>query len=278
MAVRPELGRAAVGLHGAHLALHALEALGAACARAHPVLAHLQVHHVAFLEVDDLVGDAGQRHGVAREEPLALALASADAQHQRGAFARADDAARLVAAEDGDGVGAAQASHGALHGLEQVAFVELVHEVGDHLRVGLAREHVAARAQLGAQLVVVLDDAVVHEGHLAGRGAAAVHEGARGLQRPGAVREVGVGVVHGRSAVRGPAGVGDAGAGIQRLGIHLRLQLGHAGGAARALQRTPTVHGHAAGVVAAVLQALQALHEDGNDVARADRADDAAHG
>ena len=49
-------------------------------------------------------------------------------------------------------------------------------------------------------------------------------------------------------------------------------------GAARAPQRAALMHGHAAAVVAAVLQALQALEQDGNDVAVADRADDAAHG
>jgi hypothetical protein len=37
------------------------------------------------------------------------------------------------------------------------------------------------------------------------------------------------------------------------------------------------VHGHAARVIASVLQALQALHEDGNDVAGRNGADDATH-
>jgi hypothetical protein len=35
---------------------------------------------------------------------------------------------------------------------------------------------------------------------------------------------------------------------------------------------------HTAGVIAPVFQALQALHQDGNDVAGADAADDATHG
>jgi hypothetical protein len=35
-----------------------------------PVLAQLQVHHVAFFQVDDLVGHAGQGHGVAGQEVL----------------------------------------------------------------------------------------------------------------------------------------------------------------------------------------------------------------
>jgi len=89
--------------------------------------------------------------------------------------------------------------------------------------------------------------------------------------------------------VRGPAGVGDAGGAVQVLGGHLFQQFGHAGGAAGALQATlgravarrikaGGVHCHTAGVIAAVFEPLQALHKDGNDVARGYRADDAAHG
>jgi len=44
----------------------------------------------------------------------------------------------------------------------------LVHQVGDDLGVGLAGEDIAAAAQLRAQFVVVLDDAVVHQGDEAG--------------------------------------------------------------------------------------------------------------
>jgi hypothetical protein len=80
-----------------------------------------------------------------------------------GEPARAHHAVRLVAAEHGDGVGALQARHGALHGVEQVALVQVRHQVRDHLGVGLAGEHVALGLQLGAQLLVVLDDAVVHQ-------------------------------------------------------------------------------------------------------------------
>ena len=61
------------------------------------------------------------------------------------------------------------------------------------------------------------------------------------------------------------------------------------GGAAGALQaalgravarciKAGGVHCHTAGVIAAVFEPLQALHKDGNDVARGYRADDAAHG
>jgi len=71
--------------------------------------------------------------------------------------------------------------------------------------------------------------------------------------------------------------VGDAGAGADAVFVHLRLQLGHARGAARPPQGAVLVHGHATGVITAVFQALEAFDEDGDDVAGADRADDAAH-
>ncbi|MPM81090.1 hypothetical protein SDC9_128142 [bioreactor metagenome] len=100
----------------------------------------------------------------------------------------------------------------------------------------------------------------------------------------GAVAEVRVGVVHGRCAVGSPAGVGDAGRTLKMLGVHLLLQLGHARCAACAVQsaggrvaHAGLVHGHAAGVITTVLEALQALDQDGNDVALGYRADDAAH-
>ncbi len=73
VAVGAELGRAAVRLHGAHLAVDRAQAAVTAgrVAADDPVLAQLQVDDVAFFEVDDLVGHAGQRHRVASEEVLA---------------------------------------------------------------------------------------------------------------------------------------------------------------------------------------------------------------
>jgi hypothetical protein len=131
-----------------------------------PVPAELQVGDVAFLEVHDALGDAGERHRVGGEERLAVA----DAQHQRRAEPRADDAMRLVAREHRDRVRAVQLDDGALDGVEQVAVVVHVDEVRDHLGVGLAREGVAARLEHRAQRLVVLDDAVVHDRDAAGPG------------------------------------------------------------------------------------------------------------
>jgi hypothetical protein len=156
----------------------------------------LQVDHVAFFQVDDLVGGAGQRHRVRGDEVLALA----HADDQRRALARGHHAVRLFAAEHGDRVGAVQAFDRLLHGGEQVAVVHVVDQVGDDFGVGLAREYVAECGQFAAQFVVVLDDAVVDQGD------AGVFF---------ARREVRVGILGGRGAVGGPAGVGDAGEALQ---------------------------------------------------------------
>ena len=124
-----------------------------------PPRGQLQIDHVAVFQVDDLVGRAGQGQRVGGQEVLVLA----QPDHQRRTLAGPDHAVRLVAAEHGDGVGALQAAHGLLHRLEQIARVQMVDQVRDHLGVGLAFEHVARALQFLAQLFVVLDDAVVHQ-------------------------------------------------------------------------------------------------------------------
>jgi hypothetical protein len=70
--------------------------------------------------------------------------------------------------------------------------------------------------------------------------------------------------------------VRDAGAALDAFAGDLLHQLGHAGRAAGTLEAIG-IDGDAAGVITAVLQALQALDQDGNDVAGGNRADDAAH-
>jgi len=234
-----------------------------------PVLARLQVDHVALFQVDDLVGHAGQGHGVRGQKALGLVRA-AHAQHQGRALPGADHALGLVSAEHGNGVGARQAQGGSLHGGEQVTLVQVLHQVGDHLGVGLAQELVALGLQFSAQGLVVLDDAVVHQGHAAGAGGRGPHTGA--------MREMRVSVVHRRRPMCGPAGVGDAQRAVQPIGGHLRLQFGHARGAAGTQDLALAQDGHTTGIVAPVLQALEAFDQDGGDVARTDRADDAAHG
>ena len=88
---------------------------------------------------------------------------------------------------------------------------------------------------------------------------------------------MGVRVGLGDAAVRGPAGVGDADDAGEVLGLDGAFHLGHAADAAHAPDAA-VQHGDAGGVVAAVLEAFQALRQDGDDVALRDGADDSTHG
>ena len=270
VAVGAEFGRAAVRVHGAHRALLGAQRLARLVEQ--PVAAALQIDQVALLQIDDLVGHAGQRHRIAGNEMLA---ALAYAQDQRRAGARADQAFGFVLVHHGQRIGAVQLGDGRAEGVKQVAVVEAVDQMGDDLGVGLADKHIALGLQAGAQRFVVLDDAVVHQRH------------ARRLARLDFARaeaEMRVGVAHRGFAMGCPAGVGNAGEALQVFGLHLLEQLGHAGRAARALQsgaahagRIQRMHGDAAGVIAAVLEPLQALHQHGNDVAMGNGADNATH-
>src|SRR5690606_30372451 len=132
---------------------------------------------------------------------------------------------------------------------------------GDDFGVGLRFECVAQRLQAFALLLVVLDDAVVHQRH--------------------ALADVRMRVEFGDATVRGPAGVADAQVGMEAFGSGFHL--GNAAGAAYATDVAAIAlavidHGDAGRVVAAVFEALEAFDEDGNHIAIRDRADDAAHG
>ena len=156
-----------------------------------------------------------------------------------------------------------QALDGHLDGLEQVAGIHVVDQVGDDFGVGLALEHVAEGRQFGAQFVVVFNDAVVDQGDtgvLFGR------------------RKVRVRIVRGRRAVGRPAGVRNAGETLQAFAGDLGFQFGHARGAARTLQLAVHVQRHAAGIIAAVFKSLEALDQDRGNVTLSYCSDDSAHG
>ncbi len=145
--------------------------------------------------------------------------------------------------------------------LEQVVALlqVVVHEVRGDLGVGLGLELVALGDELGLERLVVLDDAVVDDG-----------DAVAGQMR--------VRVRFGHAAVRGPARVRDAEPARERLRGELRLELrDFAYGAAQAELVIRLHDGEAGRVVAAILEALQALDEHGNDVALCDCSDDAAH-
>ena len=211
---------------------------------------------VAVLQIDHLVGEGADRQGVGADEHLALAVA----QHQGRAVAGGEDHVTLAEHQHAQGVGSREPPGRGGEGLERRHALDqvLVDQMGHHLGVGLAGEHPALADQLGLQLGEILDDAVVHHRHPAG--------------------DVRVGVLLVGRAVGSPAGVADAGPGVQRVLLQHRLQFAQLARRPAALELAVDHRRHPGGVVAAVLQPLQALDQPGHNLGPADDADDAAHG
>jgi len=223
-----------------------------------PVAMQLDIGDVAVLQICDAIGDARQRDRIGREEVLAVA----DADDERHPVARADDSMRLVAAHHRNRVAAAQTCGGALHGIEQIAVVQMIDQMRDRFAVGLAREHVAVRFEFRTQLIAVLDDPVVRQ-----------RDACVGVAR----REMRMRVLRDGRAVRRPARMRDAGVAGQCLRGDVALQVGDAIDATRPRQRAVAIDHDAARVVAAVLEPLQAVDEVRQDVPLGHRPDNSTH-
>ncbi|MNJ33041.1 hypothetical protein D3C77_277200 [compost metagenome] len=212
-------------------------------------------HVVAFLEVGDLLGEGADGQGVRAQ--IHLALAPAD--DQGAAAARAQDQLVLALDQHGERIGAGQPVQRGLEGVQrgQARRQLVVQQMGHDLGVGLAFKDAALGLHLGLQFGEILDDAVVDQ-----------------ADAPGLVR-VGVGL--GGGAVGGPAGVADADGPGHRVGGEHRLQLADLALGAAALDAPAVLHGDAGGVIAPILQPLQAVDQARDDGAGSGDADDAAH-
>ena len=220
-----------------------------------------EFHHVAFFQVGHAAGGTGHGQRVGCEERFVLA----NRHHQRGAGARTHHHVGVVACKHGDRISAVQALDRRTHRGEQVAArlaarvrVGLVDQVRDDFGVRLRFKAVTDGLQFFTQRFVVFDDAVVHQGD--------------GVAREMRVRVDGI-----RPAMRGPARVRDADGAVQVAGLCLGIEIGHARHGARALELAIALNGDAARVIAAVFQTAQAFDQDGNDIARGNRANDTAH-
>ncbi len=221
---------------------------------------------LVLLQLDGLAGEVDEAGDVGAEEVLALA----QAHDERGVAAGGHHAVRVVHVHGQQGEGALEALGGQLQGAGQVlaagVAVDVREQVRGDLGVRLGEELCALGQQLLAQLGVVLDDAVVDHGQAA------------------LVRHVRVRVDVGGPAVGGPAGVADA----HEAGGHGALLelLGEVGELARLLavvQLAAVHHGDAGGVVSAVFESTQPLHQDVESAVLtgrgglADVSDDSAH-
>ena len=205
-------------------------------------------------------GDAGQRHHVGS----GIGTVFSRGNHQRGAIAGYHQGARAVGAHNGQAPGALKAIGGVAHGGGQVslgrAFPRLLDEVRDNLGVGVRDKGVAVGHQLAAQLLEVLDDAVVNHGDTAG------------------AVQVRMGVAIRGGTMRGPAGVADA-AGARGVGGSRALaQRGHTAGALHAMQvARGRDHLNTSGVIAAILKGLQAIEQPGGRLLTSGITNNATH-
>ncbi len=210
----------------------------------------------AVVEVHDLARVADHGRDVGRGEHLLLA----DAEDDRAAVARHDDHAGQLAVHNRDAVRADDLVQRAAHRvLEAQARGRLRgDQVHEDFGVGLGGEGHAVRLELGAQVVGVLDDAVVHD------------------REPPGLAHVRVRVGVARLAVGGPAGVADSGRAAE-AGRDGRGELGDP----PLLLADPEIRladdRQAGRVIAAVLEPGQPVQQDRGRVLRADVGDDAAH-
>ena len=212
--------------------------------------------HLPVLEHDLVAREREQGRDVAREQLLANALPD----DERGAPPCRIQTAGILSGKHGDRERAAHALQCAAHGAFQPVAVQLVlDEVGEHLSICLRLEPVTTAGEHLLQLAVVFDDSIVHDG-----------------QAPLAV-EVRMGVALARASVSGPPRVTDSGA---RTAARLQEHRGQVGDPALGLFRHHLLLDEECcpcTVIAAVLEAAEAFHEERRGVARADVADDPAH-
>ena len=212
--------------------------------------AAIHVGNLLVLEVNDLLRVLHDGRGVAAEVELLLSTGvGADTNHQRRPLAGAHQLVGMVLLQDGYGIGADDVLQGALHGGEEVALLGLLRildELHQHLGVGVGAEVVALLLQLGAQRLVVLDDAVVHQREIL------------------ALAQVRVGVHRVGLAVGGPTRMGDTDAAGSVLGGTLLLQRSHLAGSLVHIQVAFGVdHTDAGRVIAAIFQSMKTLYQNG---------------
>ena len=225
------------GVHG-----HGLEAL------------RVDHRNLAVFEMHDLPGVAHERPHIGGNEHLAIA----DPDDDGRALARDHDAVRPRGIDDRDAVGAAYERECIAHPLLDGLLVGAGDEMRDDLGVGLGGELDPFGLQACAERRGVLDDAVVHH-------------------RDRVVRahvRMGVGVA--RYPMGRPSRMPDSELSAKPLRQH-RLELGELAGRLVHAQRVAGHQRDARGIVAAVLEPLQARHQDRSRSPIAYVADDSAH-
>ena len=144
---------------------------------------------VAFLQEHEAPGHGQQCRHIGSDE----IFIDAEADNHRAARAREHDALGIGLRNGRERVRAVQFRNGFAHRLVQPGRFRqmMVNAVRDDLGVGLRTEGVAEFGETGAQRLVILDDAVVHDGNAV-------------------ARHMRMSILRGRNPVSGPPGMRDA--------------------------------------------------------------------
>ena len=215
----------------------------------------LQLHHIPLFQGNVGAGMAQQRGDVAGQEILALTAA----HDKRAVLPGTVDYARPILEQDCQTVAAPYLGQSAAHSVQRVPLVVVVHQLDQHLTVGLTAEFIPFADQILPQLGVVFNDAVVDQAH-PGRGVrVTVHVAGR--------------------AVGSPAGMTDAAAAVRQMhpgqlflqSAQPALGLGHPD-AVRIAER------HARRIIAPVFQFMKPFQQHIQAASLSRISNDAAHG
>jgi hypothetical protein len=149
---------------------------------------------------------------------------------------------------------------GPLDRLGEIAVVVALDQMGDDLGVRFRAERVTVRLQRPLQLPVVLDDAVQDE-----------------RQLPVLATGQRMGVLLGHTAMRRPAGVAETGRGLRPVPRGCGLQLREVADRADVVELVGFPEDDAGRVIAAVLEALEAVQEERLARPGPDVSDDSTH-
>jgi len=214
-------------------------------------------HHrpVVLLEIADALGEGGEGERVRAQIHLPVAIAD----RQRTAAARADHEVVPTGENDGEREGAGEArQHRRDRLFRGLLPVQLAgQQMGDDLGISLGLEAHALVLELGAQLLKVLDDAVMDQRHPLGG--------------------VGMRVGDGRGPMRRPAGVANADRPRQRRAVQLRFQARDLAFGPAPLYAPIDQRRHAGRIVAAIFQPLQPVQQQRRDRPPPDNPNDPAH-
>ena len=199
---------------------------------------------------------AQERGRVRREEHLVRA----DPDDERHLVACADEKTRVVVMDDDECEVALELVERATHRLDEIAFVVALDEVRDGLGVGLGRERVSVVDEAGRELAVVLDDSVQDD---------------RELRRMAAGERMRVRL--GDPAVCRPTRVAEPGRRGRAVRAGAGFQIAERPDGANVVEPIRLEERDARRVVAAVLEALEALEQQRLALSRSDVSDDSAH-